>query len=189
MFCEKCGKKLPEGTSECPFCNTEKYGGNNANLKSMTARRTFRFSKDKGFSSCSYKSIETTAELDLDSLTLDVVERTTWFAFFERPKKEYIITLDQIASIGEKRTWDFWDLVFAAMIVFLSKLNSVFWLLLALLFIWTAAGWRIKIVFKDGTAKKIQYSGFRADCEFVNAVQQYLDQADGFTDREKQNAT
>lgn len=165
MYCEKCGRKLQEGTAECPYCNP---------MSSFDAGaiKHFSFSKTKGFSYVNYKDIDT--EITIKDHSLIISEQTTWFAFWKRPVRTYSIPLNQISAIHEKRIWDLWDLVFAGGIVILSRIRSIIWLLLTLLFLYSSAGWRITIACKDGGIHKIQYSGLHPQSDFLNVLQGML---------------
>lgn len=140
----------------------------------MSTATEFSFSKRKGFSYLCYKDVDTIATIGQDTLTIR--SQTTWFAFWKRPWRETSIPLDRIRSICEKRTWDPWDLVFAGGIAVLSMVTSVFWLLLVLIFIWSAAGWKTELTLEDGTTQRILYSGLHSQPELVNAIQHRLAQ-------------
>lgn len=82
------------------------------------------------------------------------------------------ILLEDIASVSEKRTWDFWDLAFAVFIMIGSRMRHWAWLILVLVFVYDAAGHCIEIQLRNGQKQTIPYSLLVPDNDFVSQLQQ-----------------
>ena len=158
--CGICGAKLRAGTLEQPEGpDTE-----------------FLFTKKKGFSYFYYKEIQT--EVSLTDTNIDITQTNTWFAFFKRPAAKVAIPCTELQSVEIYYSWDFWDMLFAALITVISQMSHWTWFLLVLLFLYTAAGRVIAIYYKDGAVWRIPVRALgkhrhRAE-EFVQEVRKHI---------------
>lgn len=177
MFCVQCGRELPKNTNKCPYCQLQSEPQPNPTAQahrpdSSQAQNNigvYKFSKDKGISSATYKSVSTVATIHQEALELE--STTTWFAFFEKPTKRTIIQLDQIVGIQSKFTWDFWDTAFAILALFVFCLTFQWWpLLVFIVCLLCAMGHGIELSLKNGVKHRILYDSIRGKGDFIEEL-------------------
>ena len=175
MFCPNCRRieEVPERTT-CGICGAKLRAGTPEQPEGPDTE--FLFTKKKGFSYFYYKEIQT--EVSLTDTNIDITQTNTWFAFFKRPAAKVAIPCTELQSVEIYYSWDFWDMLFAALITVISQMSHWTWFLLVLLFLYTAAGRVIAIYYKDGAVWRIPVRALgkhrhRAE-EFVQEVRKHI---------------
>ena len=150
-YCPKCHEKRNgEPGTACGICGTVLCG--------YDSPVNYLFAVDRGFSYIHYKEINTEVELKDDGV--EITQTNTWFAFFKRPSSKVSIPYADIQDIEIYRSWNYWNLLFAALITIISGVCRWYWILFVLLFLYTATGRIMAIHYKDDAVLRVPISAF-----------------------------